>query len=377
MRTHNKYFLSLILILTVVLILVACTHTTTNITKDDNKDLLPLNKSETVLNHNTIDVDIIPESEIIKYKPQYFFVDGHLLGSYDEDGWHSFCDASERVIENGIEKTEKLYVKDLLNQDSYYAYGRTKLFGESKIITLDAVAFETEDVVKLAKYGQNSTDQSNLTFKLPVKLGDELSKLEMPWNGMVFVMDFNIDGQYNGLVTNSGVNLFPREITYGVEPTPEGKRALLDLFKENNMENTIPNFTECVRGDFNGDGKEEYLMTANTPKDNGSVIIGAGKKDKLGTFSAVLYQDENGNIQVLDSIMEALDEDVELTDDGRFITDYINHSHTMELSNIIDLNNDGVMEIIFSTRVWDCGWYFTFSRNEQGKYTAVMGSDWG
>jgi len=374
MSNRNK--LLLLLILTVLLILVGCIHNATNITKADEKDSLPLNEGKTDLNHNTTEVDKNPESEIIEHESQYFFVGGFFLGNYDEDGWHSFCDVSERIIENGIEKTAKFYVKNLLNQDNYYAYERTKLLGESKTISLDSVTFETEEAVKLAKYSLNSTD--DLTFKLPVKLGDELSNLEMPCNGgRVSVMHFNIDGEYNGLVTNSDVNLlFPREITYGVEPTPEGKRALLDLFKENNMENTVPNFTECVRSDFNGDGKEEYLMVANTPKFNDSPIIaGAGEKDKLGTFSAVLYQDGNGNIQVLDSTIEALDEDVEFGDDGRFIRDYINHYHTMELKNIIDLNNDGIMEIIFSSMFWDYGWYFAFSQNEQGKYTVVMASD--
>jgi hypothetical protein len=31
------------------------------------------------------------------------------------------------------------------------------------------------------------------------------------------------------------------------------------------MGNTIPHFTDCVRGDFDGDGEDEYVMAANNP----------------------------------------------------------------------------------------------------------------
>ena len=381
MKNQNKLLL-LLLIVTVVLVLVGYILHATNVAEVEEKNPLSLNEDKTDLNHNTTEVDASPENKAevdtnLGPEALYFFVSWlgwPLLGSYDDNGWHSFCDSSEMVPKNAFKKTAKFYVKDLLNQDCYYVYDRTKFLGEAKTVSLYTF-FEPEDVVKLAKYSLNPIDEDYLTFKLPVKLGDELSNLEMPWHDMATIIDFGIDGV---LVTNSAGNLFPREITYGVEPTPEGERALLALFKENNMENTVPNFTECVRCDFNGDGKEEYLMVANTPMDDyGPIIAGAGENDKLGTFSVVLYQNKNGNVQVLNSITVPLAEDVKFGEDGRFIEAHLDHYHNMELSIIADLNNDGIMEIIFSSGIWDCGWYFAYTQNEQGKYTVVMGTDWG
>lgn len=225
------------------------------------------------------DIKSKPELYSGASKPRYFFVNGALLGSYNEAGWHSLCDTGG--FEAAAGDAEAFYAKDLLNQDFYNVYEGKKLLGVSKQIiwlteeTLGLGTFEENVIGKFEKYGKlydsgNGDTSAYRIFDLPVKLGEELSNLKIPDYSFTTQFVFGEDWKwgYEGFrfVTNSEINPFSGKMTYGAEPTDEGKQALLELFKKNDMENTLPNFTDCILGDFDNDGKNEYLMAANNPR---------------------------------------------------------------------------------------------------------------
>jgi hypothetical protein len=391
MRNHFK-FIVLLITLTVVIIFVACTDSVTDETKDVKKNPIPLDQSKsdsgdqnaivkdaktkpTPINNNKTDT-------ISTNKPQYFFFEGHLLGSYDYDGWHSLSN------ETDIKNTVTFYAKDILNQDSYYVYESQELLGISKQIvwyTEDSFSqyrIEAEEIhKKLSKYGKNykmkgNSDTFYRIYDLPLKLGDELSNLKIPNYGFhthfVFGEEWQSDYTRHKLVTNSNRNPFSQTFTYGVEPTLEGKQLLIKLFKENGIDDTIPNFTYCVRGDFDNDDKDEYLMIANNPKDeNGwSIIKGNGDKDKVGTFSVVLYQEDNGSVKVLDS-------DIRLAPSvPKELYDGFDLLHNIEFGTVADLNGDGIFEIIVLKNYGEGESVLAFSQNTQDVYVAVMSSYW-
>lgn len=331
-------------------------------------------------------------SEQIGNEVRYFFVDRLLVGSYDGSSWHSLCNTAGIIgdTDRDPRDTKSFYAKDLLNQDCYYVYDGRKLLGVSKqIIWLTEMydcfgGFETEASKYLKKYGelyyyQDQNDTDFRIFNLPVKLGDELSNLEIPKYN--FDTSFVIDGTviHDGIVTNSEVDLFASPVTYGVEPIPEGKQALLDLFKKEKMKNTIPNFTQCVRGDFDNDGKDEYLMIANSPRENGlAVIVSNGRTEKLGTFSAVLYQDDSGSVQIVQNIMKTAPETARLLNGKMYMAEEdVQNFHDITLKAVADLNGDGIMEIIVSNEIIHAACVYVFAQNQQGAYTPVMRSDWG
>ncbi|MDD2422541.1 MAG: hypothetical protein PHU78_10485, partial [Heliobacteriaceae bacterium] len=300
MRNYLIIVTLLLVSFTMVIVPAGCNSPVSDIRPDSKSEISTLDDKKTAQTDT---------------QPQYFFINGSLLGSYDDNGWHSLCDTGNS--ETGAGDAATFYAKDLLNQDSYYVYEDNKRVGVSKqIIWLTGEAFglgsfEVEGAPqKFAKYGRlhhfdGYSDTAYRIFDLPVKPGDELAELKIPDYSFHtdFVFGENWERRFPGyrLVTNSDVNPFPRKLTYGIEPTAGGTGSLVELFKKFNMENTVPNFTDCILGDFDNDGNEEYLMFADAPKSELGypLLCGNGKTDHLGIYSVVFYQDDDGSIQTL------------------------------------------------------------------------------
>lgn len=390
MKKHIRILGLLIVSFAMSITLAACRGSASN-TQQEGKPGIPANNSKETTQTNT-QQDSDPSTYKSSSKPQYFFVNGYLLGSYEADGWHSLCDTSDHGKSSGDSKI--FYAKDLIDQDSYYVYDGRKLLGISKQIiwlteeTSGLGTFENADAAgKFEKYGKlyNYQGESNAysrIFDLPVKLGEELSKLEIPKYGFhtefVYGEKWNRDISSRSLVTNRSVNLFPKSPSYDVEATPEVKQLITDLFKENGMENTIPNFTHCIRGDFDGDNKDEYLMIASSPKskDGWPMIAGEGKKDKVGVFSAIFYQDDKGSVQTLYSRMFPMKKAVEFAK-GYKEVQYAEYCFSIDSPTAADLNGDGIYEIIALSNQWERGSALVYSLDRNGVYSVVLRSNWG
>ncbi|MDF2673058.1 MAG: hypothetical protein K0R09_1323 [Clostridiales bacterium] len=318
--------------------------------------------------------------------PQYFFFYGTLMGGFVDNEWKSICSTDEQNAD-----ATDFYVKDILAQDKYYIYQHRKSVGVSNQVlwatTEDGLgSFEGDEVSKkLAKYSEfyNTTEGYSgfdRTFNLPVKVGEELSDLKIPDYSFSteFVVDNKVIFEYE-LATNRDIQPFPRRINDSLEATDEGIQALIDLFGENQMENTAPNFTKCLKSDFDNDGNEEYLMLADSCQSELGypLLSGNGKMDRLGIFSAIFYQEDDGSIQTLYSDLRPYKGDFKADKDKNMELMGPDYSTRIDLLTVADLNSDGVYEIGVKKSEWENGFYLTYAINGKGEYEVVMRSNWG
>jgi hypothetical protein len=215
-----------------------------------------------------------------------------------------------------------------------------------------------------------------------MKLGDELSSLKIP--DYSFSTEFVYGEKWERpcenfrLVISSSTDPFIKPFTYDIQPTSKGKQVLADIFKEKNIENTVPNFTKCVKGDFDNDKKEEYLMFADAPKSEMGypLLCSNGKTDHLGTFNVILYQDDNDSIQTLYSDICQFEDDFKPNKDNKMELmgpDFC----TINLLTIADLNSDGIYEIGVDIGKWEQVSYLVYATNTKTEYEVVMRSDYG
>lgn len=322
---------------------------------------------------------------------QYYFFNGSLLGSYDREGWHSLCavDTNDRVFGDG----EEFLAKDVLAQNAYYVYDskNKKLLGVSKQIIWSTGAgglgsFEDDQAdKKLAAYGElYNPVEGDVSlprkFSLPVKAGQDLADLKIPDYSFFtrFLIDSESRNEYE-LVTNRLNINFPSETVGGLEATDAGVQALADLLKQAKIENTASIFSDCVKSDFDNDGKMEYLMFANNPRsENGyPLLASSGGTDRLGVYSAMFYQDNDGSMQTLFSDVQPYQ--------GEYKPEQNNYMELMhpdlciyiDLITIADLNNDGKVEIMARKSGWEYGYLLVYALDDKGKYEPVMRSNYG
>lgn len=317
--------------------------------------------------------------------PQYIFLYGKFMGGFVNNEWKSICNTDDQKIE-----ATDFYVKDILAQDKYYLYQNREYFGTSNQVLWSIIedglgSFEGDGVLeRLGKYGEscNSLESFERIFNLPITVGEELSDLKIPdysfWTK--FVVNDKIESRCE-LVTNSDIQPFPREINDGLEATAEGIQALIDLFRANQMENTVPNFTQCIKSDFDNDGDDEYLMFAENPHSELGypILCGNGEVDHLGIFNVVFYQDDDGSIQTLYSDLRPYKHAFEPDENKNMELKRTGPEYgiAINLLTAADLNSDGVYEIGVKINQWECGFYLIYAMNTKGEYEAVMRSNWG
>lgn len=380
-RKHSAQTLSKLLILLMVGLLMGttltgCTKYVVNLKQEGGRVAIAENDKNTVQAGTPL---------------RYFFIRGSLLGSYDKDGWHSLCAAN--TDEQSASYGEAFYAKDLLNQKTYYVYDckSKKLLGVSKQLIWTTGegglgSFGGKDVSEiLAKYGElyePVTGDASLPriFNLPVRTGEELSDLKIP--DYSFHTEFLVGGKTDAeclLTSNREIALFTSETIAGGEATDAGRQALSNLFRKEKLENTVPNFTKWVQGDFDNDGKTEDLMISNNPRSEAGypLLCSNGKLDHLGVFSVLFYQDDDGRIQTLYSDLRPFKGDFKPNKNNKTETMDPDKCIDIDLLTTADLNGDGLYEIIVQKSGWEYGFYLTYAMNEKGQYEVVMRSNYG
>jgi hypothetical protein len=326
----------------------------------------------------------------------YYFTDGLLLGCYDKNGWHSLSDTSGdyRV---GAGNAFDFYAKDLAAVPVYHVYKDQTLIGDARSIIWQTEedfglgSFESQGVKeKFSQYGElyhfeGNSYTSHRIISLPTTLGNELADLTIPvysfWTYFPIGENWSQEQNQGILVTNCDSIYFLSNMQKNVPATNEAESVLKKLFADAGMGNTLLNFTQGFKGDFDSDGREEYVFTANhpNPEDNGywPIIEGEGTRDDVGTFSALFYQEDDGKIQILHSDLRRFQAGPVTFSDGQYGIMDINHCHTLKLTEIADLNGDGSYELIIKIGLWEGGYDQVYAQNQKGTYEVVLRANSG
>ncbi|HNX29048.1 MAG TPA: hypothetical protein PKN87_06505 [Syntrophomonadaceae bacterium] len=382
-----KRFISGLVILTVMLVLSAC----------QGEQKVPAGKDVPV-NQQT-EKEPGRENKIQNQtgdQTAYYFTDGLLLGSYDKSGWHSLSDINEDYRAGAV-NTSDFYAKDLLAVPVYHVYKEQTLIGDARSIIWQTEedfglgSFEAEGIKeKFSQYGElyhfeGNSYTSHRIISLPTTLGNELASLKIPqysfWTYFPIGENWSQNQNQGILVTNSNTINFLSDMKKNVPAKTEVESALKKLFADAGMGNTVFNFTQGFKGDFDGDGREEYVFAANHPNpeenDYWPIIEGEGTKNDVGTFSVLLYQDDDGKIQILHSDLRRFKAGPVTFSEGQYGIMDINHCHTLKVTDIADLNGDGKYEFIIKIGLWEGGYDQVYAQNHEGAYEVVLRSNSG
>jgi len=329
-----------------------------------------------------------PKKEVLP--AAYFFTSGNFLGSFDSQGWHSLC-----VINSDVNTSKHFSARELLAMPCYHVYSDKGFLGEA-----DSIIWKTDEdyglgsfeaagaAEKFSHYGEvyylgGDKQTKYRRFSLPTRLSNDFDDMKIPtysfYNYFPYGENWTHERQGGTLVTNAdGVN-YLSDIKQSVPVTKEAEGALRKLFEEAAMGNTVSNFVQSFRGDFDQDGADEYIFAANTPHPEGSwpIVQGEGTKDDVGTFSALIFQDDDGSIQILHSDMRRFEQGPITFRDGYYNVNHIDYCHRLTLTHIADLNGDGRYEFIIEKILWEGGYDAVYSLNQQGQYEEVLLSMFG
>lgn len=328
-------------------------------------------------------------------KANYIAVDGLLMGSFDQNGWHS---VSEYVEEEGF--TESLtpkttfFVSDLIAAESYQLYTLDEFIGSTEEIILCAHsyglgAFGSEEhpyteemrraVEEIAlpvyqdaekKYLDNSSGRFALGQDLSQGI---LADLVMP--DYDAYCDFSLDDTLSyddiRLALSASHNPLPRK----VQILYELDEPLTDYITQQLALLGIPdapvNLSHYYVSDFDYDGQEESLIIAQTQYDEwGEPIYSQAERDGAsGRYIIIVYQDGR------DSQPQTVYGWCQPYTSGN-ITDVTSVRHA-EIIGVYDLNGDGNLEICLDTQMWEGGQMKVYALDDSNHYQLVLLSWYG
>ena len=140
---------------------------------------------------------------------------------------------------------------------------------------------------------------------------------------------------------SANYNPVREDIAISTSVTEMQKSVIRKILDENKLDKVEVCVTEVFVGDFLGNGKEQTLIIANTERDGDFNPIDIDEhymEDGYGVYSIAVLVDEKNNV------MEVYKKISSKYDIGIYTTYY-----SIETLGIYDLNQDGIMEIIFET----------------------------
>lgn len=330
-----------------------------------------------------------------------YFYNGSLLGSFDGQGWYSLCDLTgggQQSYTVSADATPRIYTaNDVLAAPIYYLFEEGAFSGHSDWLIWPAGIgglgeFESpqaNDILSQAGTLWESEEFGSREFyrmQLPGTLYEDGAALRIPDYSFVTYFGESVGQEIAGsvgedvslLVTNANHDLAAVQVQELDLSKCDVDDAVAQIFAQAGMGNTRPNLVRAQQGDFDADGEPETIYTLISPKDEGGwpLMEGEGVTGNVGTFALLLYEDEE--LQVVFSDLRPWRNGEEVTfEDGFFPVSDIDYCHDVEVSAVADLDGDGDCELVVTCSLWEGGYTLVFSQNGQGRYEAVMRSNWG
>ena len=281
-----------------------------------------------------------------------------------------------------VETSHQVYIPEQLELSSLSLTGNP--FGEQSF-------YDTDEVRALfgAYLQQTVMDEYNNSrdyFALPVIFPEDSPLMSFPVPNDLFYLGFldenNKDIQSVGIALSQEVDGFPKDLVIRADSTAEEEafvQAHLDSVQMGDSDFVI---TEVWTADVDGDGKQEKLIIAATPKDqSGYPII---KKEDLTNEEAAVFilallvkdGDATTLFYQLEPIKAAYERGKENTDYNIYIGEDIflgiETCLGLNVEGIFDFNGDGKYEICLGNICWDCPEKRVLELQKDGSWQTVL-----
>lgn len=312
-------------------------------------------------------------------RPIYYFVEGQLVGSWEDGQWVSAAplgnwdgDAGEWVSAgDGADRT--FTVAEILAVDGYYTY--TQDYGENYLIQCafptdtglggfedeyDRDPSVTELLAPYAAYVPEEEWEPTV-FPLPTVLEGEAAELVVP----NYSFNFSFGGQGWALAASQPVewlNASRNVEEWGDDVVDlSAQRAAVEGYLQERGLTAEGYDLEVVQDDLNSDGADEYILLVNSPRDDALGFWSADGEDPYA-FALVYYSD--GTLETVYERTIPYNEDA-------------TELFSIHFTTAADLNGDGTAELCLRDGRWEWGFYYVMARQEDGSWQRVLQADNG
>ena len=352
-----KRWITILLTLVIVLALTACSREEG---KEENENLPeepPAQDGEDISQGE----DSSPEDE--KDRPLYIFVDGQLVGSWEDGVWISAVPLGEQkngaFVSAGDSGTRDFTVAEILAQERYYTY--TQNSGETYLIQCELYTtsdgpgsfdWDLRDTAALLDdYAVYVPEQEwdRRTFALPTILEGDVAELLVP----NYSFTFAFGGTLPDLTLSRPLEETPfyaREVGPDDPYWETAETTLRELGIEGDF---------CLTAAMTGQVDEQVLVI-NSAYDEGGYL----PEDTEQIFSLVLWVNSDGQVETVYQRVEPY-------------TDDVTSMFRIFMQCVGDLNGDGTSEICLRDGRWEWGYCYVMARDQDGTWQRVLQSNYG
>lgn len=342
---------------------------------------------------------------------QYYFIDGHFLGSFAADGWHSISDVQE-ILPTPDGETQAITartvftLREIAGINAYQLYTLDKFLGACDKIILplaqdglgcfgsDSDTNFTDDMAKALQQMcqivlDSQTEEVLATWgalPLPADLTDTpLQELTMPYCNAFgyFAADDALDfSQYAiRLATSAPHNPLPQKVQVLYQLPEELTETFANQLTAMGIAKAPIHLTDFYNADFDHDGRDEWLLLLQTPlSDSGYPLISAAEQPgPSGAYCLVAYIDDmtddaTQTPQILFNWCEPYLAE-QLDTDGEIFS--AEHCRRLTFLGAYDLNGNGKLEFILRDQQWEWGAIRIYALDEDNRYHSVLVSNMG